>query len=82
MILVDVWIPAADDHYDFMLNENVIIEKIILEISEMIAKKMRSEKVGHFENFNLYFMDQNRMLKKEKTLYMCGVMDGSRLMLV
>lgn len=82
MILADVWIPAIDDHYDFMLNENVTVEKIILEISEMVAKKMKSGKVGYVERFSLYSMDQKRMLKKDKTLYICRVTDGCRLLLV
>ena len=30
MILVDVYVPAIDDHYDFQLDENETADKIIL----------------------------------------------------
>lgn len=82
MILVDVYIPAVDDNYDFMLDENALVEKVILEITEMIAKKMKSGKIKNLEEFFLYSMDEKSALDKSKTLHVCGVKDGSRLMLV
>ena len=82
MILVDIYIPAVDETYDFMLDENTEIEQIIFEISEMISKKMKS---GHVENINeflLYRISTKQMLERKKTLYTSGVRDGDRLMLV
>ena len=43
MILVDVYVPSLDDTFDFMLDENTEIDKVILEISEMIKKKVNSK---------------------------------------
>ena len=73
MILVDIYIPAVDETYDFMLDENTEIEKVILEIFEMISKKMQSGKKEELDD---------RALEKHRTLYASGVRDGSRLMLV
>lgn len=82
MILVDIYIPAMDDEYDFMLDENEQVEKIIMEITEMVSKKMKDVKAEGTEEFILYSMDQQKAIEKEKTLYLCGIRDGSRLMLV
>lgn len=82
MILVDVYIPSVDDNFDFMLDEDTEIRKIIMEINEMISKKMKSNKIEHVNDFLLYSMEQERILNKEQTLYASGIRDGSRLMLV
>ena len=82
MILVDIYIPAVDETYDFMLDENKEIEKVILEIFEMISKKMQSGKKEELDEFLLYHMNSNRALERHRTLYASGVRDGSRLMMV
>ena len=38
MILVDVYVPAMDDNYDFMVDENVAVGQIVTEIGGMISK--------------------------------------------
>jgi hypothetical protein len=82
MILVDVYIPAVDESFDFALDENTLIEKVILEIIEMIAKKMKGSTERCAEDFFLYSIDKKEKLEKLSTLYASGVIDGSRLMLV
>lgn len=82
MILVDVYIPSVDDNFDFMLDEDTEIRKIIMEINEMISKKMKSHRIDNVNDFLLYSMEQEQMLDKEQTLYESGIRDGSRLMLV
>lgn len=82
MILVDIYIPAVDETYDFMLDENVETEKIIDEITEMISKKMKSASTENISEFLLYSMASERMLERRKTLYQNGVQDGTKLMLV
>lgn len=82
MILVDVYIPSVDDNFDFMLDEDTEIRKIIMEINEMISKKMKSHRIENVNDFLLYSMEQEQMLDKEQTLYESGIRDGSRLMLV
>ena len=45
MILTDIYIPAIDGNYDFMLDENAQLTQLIAEISEMISKKVNEAKL-------------------------------------
>lgn len=82
MILVDVYIPSVDETYDFMLDEKTEVKKIIMEIVEIIAKKMQNGTTQNVDKFMLYHMTVGKALEKERTLAASGVKDGSRLMLV
>lgn len=82
MILVDVYIPSIDDSYDFMLDENVSVEQVIVEISEMITKKVTGKARENKATFFMCSMDQDKLLDKNQTLYENGIRDGSRMMLV
>ena len=82
MILVDVYIPSVDEIYDFMLDEHTEVEKIILEICEMIGKKVQNSELKDMAGFMLYHMTMEKALERGRTLAMSGVKDGSRLMLV
>ena len=39
MILVEVYVAALDERYDFELDENAEIRQVIGEICEMLSKK-------------------------------------------
>ena len=65
-----------------LLDENTLIEKVILEIIEMITKKTKGSTEKCAEDFFLYSIDKEEKLEKLSTLYASGVIDGSRLMLV
>lgn len=82
MILVDIYIPSLDKSYDFQVDENVSVENLTMEISEMIGNETKSEKFDENEDFMLCSLDQNKVLKKYNTLKDCGMKNGSRLMLV
>lgn len=82
MILVEVYVPAVDDNFDFELDENVPIYQIVGELCEMLGKKMKSSIVSGTNGFMLCAMEQNEILPNERTLYQCKVKDGSRLLLV
>lgn len=82
MILVDVYVPSVDDTFDFMLDENTEIDKIVLELSEMINKKLNSKKEKRAEDFLLYWLDNKCVLDKKRTLQNSGVIDGCKLMLI
>ena len=71
MILVDVYIPSIDEVYDFML-----------EITEIVSKKMQSGLIENARELMLCHIDEKKALDKYRTLYMSGIKDGSRLMLV
>ena len=82
MILVDVYVPSVDETYDFVLDEMIETEKIIMEIYEMVNKKLNSSTAEGTDAFLLYHMTGEKLLERERTLAESGVRDGSRLMLV
>lgn len=82
MILVDVYIPAVDANYDFMLDENVPVVQVMEEISEMISKKVKEKKPGQITDFILYSMDTGTLLDYNLSLHVNGIRDGSRLIFV
>lgn len=82
MILVDVYLPSIDDSYDFMLDENVAVEKVIAEISEMVSKKVKSPMLENTGDFMMCSMDKDKILDRNRTLHENGIRDGNRLMLV
>ncbi|MDO5410939.1 MAG: EsaB/YukD family protein [Lachnospiraceae bacterium] len=82
MVLVEVYVPAVDEHYEFMLDECVIVRQIVEEIAEMLARKIKNKVEGDNGVFMLCSMDHQRILEMEKTLADCHIKDGSRLLLV
>ena len=82
MILVDIYIPSLDKTYDFQVDEEVSIENLTMEITEMIANETKSGKEAIHESFMLCAMEQKQILKKYATLKECGIKNGSRLLLV
>lgn len=82
MIMVDVYVPALDKEYDFCLNPDVKIGTVIEEISEMIARKEHSQIVGNTGELILCDREEGRILDGTKTLGICRIQTGSRLMLV
>lgn len=82
MILVDIYIPSLDKNYDFQVDENVSINSLILEITEMIENETKSEKNREPEKFMLCSMDQKKILEKYYTLKECDIRNGSKLLLV
>lgn len=82
MILVDIRIPALDNTFDFMLDENTPVDKIIMEVIEMISKQTHSGKINHTEEFMLYDCKRKRRLQPNQTLHQTGIEDGCSLLLV
>lgn len=82
MILVDIFVTSLDKSYDFQLNENVKIETIIEEISEMVCQKERMKVVGNASGLMLCDMHAHMVLEKDKTLSESGVSTGNKLMLI
>jgi UDP-N-acetylmuramate-alanine ligase len=82
MILVDIFVTSLDKSYDFQLNDNVKVETIIEEISEMVCQKERMKVVGDTSGLMLCDMFAHKVLEKDKTLLECGVYTGNKLMLI
>ena len=75
MTLVDVYVPSVDHEYDFGLDEKTKISGIIEEIASMVSQKEQCELL-------LCSMKDKTILPRDKTLEECGILNGSRLILV
>lgn len=82
MILVEVYVAALDEIYDFELDENVEIVQVTGEICEMLSKKTKEPLSARTGDFMLCSIDNEEVLAGEKTLYQSHIRDGSRLILV
>ncbi len=82
MVLVDIFVPSVDKEYDFQLSETAEISTVIEEISEMIGQKERTEIVGDINRLQLCHKERQCILDRNRTLAQCGVVTGSRLILV
>ena len=82
MILVEVYIPAMDEHSDFMLDEHAKIGNVIGELGEMLSKKMKSPVPEINDGFMLCSMDKKEVFSREKSLSEYAVKNGCKLLLV
>ena len=82
MILVDVYVPSVDDKFDFTIDENTLVRKVIEELSGIISKKMKNSNVNQRIEFDLYDIKKKNHIDNNKTLFECGIRDGDQLMIV
>lgn len=82
MIMVDVQVPALDTVYDFSVSEEVQISVLIEEISEMICQREKMQMPDELKGLNLCDVKKGQILPNSSTLKECGVVTGSRLILV
>lgn len=82
MILVDIYVPAVGNIYDFQLDENEKVSTIIDEIGELIGQKEHCRIIGEIDRLMLCFQEKNRILSKNMTLSASGIKNGDSLILV
>lgn len=82
MILVEVFVPSVDKTYDFQLNENVPAGMVIQEISEMVGQQEKTKIVGEVSKICLCSQEQERVMRRGRTLAEQGIVTGNRLILV
>ena len=82
MILVDVYVPALNQVFDFNLDENAKIEDLLDEMGEMVEQNSRSNISGKGPRLMLCSYDGNRILPLDSTLFQCEIRNGSRLLMV
>ncbi len=80
MILVDVYVPAVEQTYDFRLEEDCCPDMIIDEICEMVEQREQILSDGRNKCL-LFDASLQCMLPYEKTLAQSGVLDGHLLIL-
>lgn len=82
MILVDIYVPAVGNVYDFQLEETEKAGTIIEEIAELIGQKEHCRIVGDVRNLMLCLKEKNEILPRELTLAEMGIRTGNSLILV
>ena len=82
MILVDIFVPAMNQTYDFKLDENGKSEEVIEEISAMICQKEQCIMAGNQKELILCLEDAGRVIQAKETLKEAGAATGKRLILV
>lgn len=82
MILVDIYVPAVGNTYDFQLDEEEKTSTLIEEIGELIGQKEHNRIVGDINHFMLCSRKDKKILPKSMTLAASGVRNGDSLLLV
>ncbi|MBO5055887.1 MAG: hypothetical protein J6C64_05990 [Lachnospiraceae bacterium] len=80
MILVDIYVPAVNEIYDFELNENLPAGDLIPQIAALTAKQENMEWNCDAE-MHLYAFCHGGILNQELSLKRQGVKSGERLIL-
>ena len=82
MILVDINVPSVEETWDFMIDENVDVNRLIPELVRMAAKRTHSDPETNPDKFSLYSATDECELTGDRTLAENGVRDGHRLILI
>lgn len=82
MILVDIYVPAVGNIYDFQLDEEEKIGAIIEEVGELIGQKEHCQIVGDMGELMLCSREDKQILSKNMTLAASGIKNGNSLILL
>lgn len=82
MILVDIYVPAVGNVYDFQLEEEEKISTIIEEIGELVGQKEHCKAAGDIGRLMLCSRKGEMVLPKGLTLAAAGITNGDSLLLV
>ena len=82
MILVNVYCAELRKDYDFKVDENVPISKVIPEMAEMITRAEQMVIKGEYDEFVLCLKERGEILDRERSLAESKVGSGDQLMLV
>lgn len=82
MILVDIYVPALGNVYDFQLDEDEKVNIIVEEIGELIGQKEHCQIVGDISELMLCSRDNRIILSPNSTLSELGIHNGNSLILV
>ena len=82
MILVDVYVPAMDQSYDFSLDERKKVSFLTEQIADALMRTLKVEGKSGGPSFVLCDAGKGSILPPGRTLAECGAVSGSRLILV
>ena len=82
MILVDIYVPAIGNTYDFQLDEEERIGTIIEEVAELVGQKEHCRVAGDIGGLMLCSREKQEILPRHFTLAEAGVRNGNSLLLL
>lgn len=82
MIIVDLYVPAINQTFDFQMDENVTVRQLTDEIVEMLQRKITGRIYEPDRSFSLCSYELKGVLPADKTLHECGITNGSKLLIV
>ncbi|MBD5089725.1 MAG: hypothetical protein HDT30_13115 [Clostridiales bacterium] len=82
MLFVEVQVPIFDQVYDFKVEQNERVYKVLLDIIRKICQKEGFYIEEKQEKLFLWDMEQKRILPKDWTMEECGIKTGTKLLLV
>lgn len=82
MILVDVFVPSVNNVYDFRVDEETPVRRVIEEMCELIELKEHCSLVGDIGDLMLCGQEDRCILPGDCTLFECKIKTGSSLILV
>lgn len=82
MIHTDVYIPAVDCTYEFMLDEKAVVEDVVKEIVDILQRNLGGAAKLEANAFALYDYEGGRRLFLADSLECQNILNGSKLLLV
>ena len=81
MIFLEIFIPALSLSVDVRTKDSRTVMAFIGEVCDLVRQKV-GESESENKDFVLYAPSQNRILPKNASLRDCGLMSGSKVMLL
>lgn len=82
MIIVDIEVPSMERTYQFSVEEQVPVETLIAELSEVICQKEQCAVQGNLAEMYLCSVENKCVLSYKETLAEQGIQNADRLLLV
>ncbi len=82
MIVIEVEAPMLGRFYDFQIDENVPVNEIIIDISDLICRREQCAMLGDEKELMLWDLHTCRQLDHGKTAVENGLQTGSRIMII
>lgn len=82
MITIDVCVPVTGKSYDFSLDENILVETVTEEITELIIQREGYAAQNTLTELFLFSEKHQKALNTAYSLSRNGINSGDRLLLV
>lgn len=80
-IMVEVYVPAAQQAFDFIVPLDAQIQDVKVTLVQMLTEVTKNEFVGH-STTTIYIEDTKEILQGLQTMRFSGVKHGTRLIIL